>query len=299
MSRRPRIPSLTDSYVYPQYLRQLIDAQIDQLPQAAGVYTFHGDDEHLPLYIGKSVNIRARVLSHLRTEGEMRMLAMTRRISHIRTSGEIGALLLEAKLVKQQQPLFNKRLRRNRHLCAWRINGLDGLGRFPGIPALELVDASRINFAIEPGLYGLYGSRHAAVQAMLTLADDHRLCLSVLGLEQSTKGHPCFRYQIKKCAGACSAHESLGQHHTRLMHALQDVRVSCWPHEGAVALKEMCPIDPSFVQFHVVRNWCYLGSAATLDEAKRLDSVAVGFDGDGYKVLCRPMLQGEVEVIAL
>ena len=291
------MPFPTDSYVYPQHLRRIIDDQIDQLPPSAGVYIFHGDDEHLPLYIGKSVNIRARVLSHLRTARELRMLNMTRRISHIRTAGEIGALLLEAKLIKQQQPLFNKRLRRNQHLCAWRVDGADGRNGVPVGPALELVDASRINFATQPDLYGLYGSRHAAIQAMVALADAHRLCLGVLGLERHTAGQACFRYQINRCAGACGAHESLSEHHSRLMQALQDVRVSCWPYRGAVALKEVCALDPGFVQFHVVRNWCYLGSAATLEAASGLDSVDTGFDGDGYKVLCKPMLQSEVAVI--
>lgn len=44
-----------------------------------GVYQFHGESETLPLYIGKSVNIRSRVLSHLRTADEASML---RRATH-------------------------------------------------------------------------------------------------------------------------------------------------------------------------------------------------------------------------
>jgi excinuclease Cho len=68
------------------------------------------------LYIGKSVDLRSRVLSHLRTVDEARMLRQTLRISHIRTAGEIGALLLEASMIKQQQPLHNKKLRRSRQL---------------------------------------------------------------------------------------------------------------------------------------------------------------------------------------
>lgn len=31
--------------------------------------------------------------------------------------GDLGALLLEAQMIKTQQPLFNKRLRKNRQLC--------------------------------------------------------------------------------------------------------------------------------------------------------------------------------------
>jgi uncharacterized heparinase superfamily protein len=47
---------------YPQHLRPSLDA----MPQAPGVYTFHGQEGDLPLYIGKSVALRSRILSHLR-----------------------------------------------------------------------------------------------------------------------------------------------------------------------------------------------------------------------------------------
>jgi excinuclease Cho len=50
---------------------------------------------------------------------------------------------------------------------------------------------------------------------------------------------------------------------------------------------------------HVVRNWCYLGSAASIKEAKQLSTVAAGFDADGYKILVRPMLTGVVPVVEL
>lgn len=60
-------------------------------------------------------------MAHLRTANEAAMLRQAKRISWICTAGEIGALLLEARLIKEQQPLFNKRLRRNRQLCALQL----------------------------------------------------------------------------------------------------------------------------------------------------------------------------------
>lgn len=105
-------------YEYPEHLRSFLN----DLPTRPGVYLFHGESDTMPLYIGKSVNIRSRVLSHLRTPDEAAMLRQSRRISWICTAGEIGALLLEARLIKEQQPLFNKRLRRNRQLCALQLN---------------------------------------------------------------------------------------------------------------------------------------------------------------------------------
>jgi len=100
---------------YP-HLRELASA----LPNAPGVYFFYGAST-LPLYIGKSVNIRTRVLSHLRAADEARMLQQTQRFSYQLTAGEMGALLLEAQLIKQHQPLYNHKLRRNRQLCLLQL----------------------------------------------------------------------------------------------------------------------------------------------------------------------------------
>ena len=43
-------------YEYPEHLRPWLEA----LPRQPGVYLFHGESDTLPLYIGKSVNIRSR-----------------------------------------------------------------------------------------------------------------------------------------------------------------------------------------------------------------------------------------------
>ncbi len=50
-------------YEYPEHLRSFLN----DLPTRPGVYLFHGESDTMPLYIGKSINIRSRVLSHLRT----------------------------------------------------------------------------------------------------------------------------------------------------------------------------------------------------------------------------------------
>ena len=292
-------------FQYPEHLR----AQAAAAPAAPGVYTFHGQQGGLPLYIGKSVNLRARLLSHLRNPDEDRMLRQTSRISFLRTAGEIGALLLEAQQIKQQQPLFNQKLRRNKQLCALR---LDAAGR------PEVVGSKDIDFALTPELFGLYASRHAALEGLRALADEHRLCYRLLGLEKPAGGRGCFRSMLRQCAGACCGHESEADHHARLLAALEGLRIACWPHAGAIGLVERWPADPArsvtgaagsrpesaepeaaMLQIHVVRNWCYLGSVASPEQARALGQVAAGFDADGYKILCRPLLCGQLESLAL
>jgi excinuclease Cho len=157
-------------YEYPEHLR-------DSLLDMPGVYIFYAAEGTLPLYIGKSVNLRSRLLSHMRNADEARILRQAARISHIRTAGEIGALLLEAQLIKQQQPLYNQKLRRNRQLCALRLR--------EGVP--EVVYYRDMNFATEPDLYGLYGSRTSALQGLRELADMHKLCYGAIGLEKTVQ----------------------------------------------------------------------------------------------------------------
>jgi excinuclease Cho len=272
-------------YDYPEHLRESVEV----LPPLPGVYIFHGEPtDTLPLYIGKSVNLRARVLAHLRNPDEARLLRQTRRITHRRTAGEVGALLLEASLIKQQQPLYNQKLRRSRQLCAWRLD-------FTGRP--ELVDARTHNFATTPELFGLYGSRHAALDGLRDLADLHKLCYGALGLERLAPGRACFRAALHHCAGVCRGDETLAAHQARLREVLETLRVACWPHAGAIGLRE-CDAQ-GLEQIHVIRNWCYLGSADTLTAARALDRSAAGFDADGYKILCRPLLSATADLLPL
>jgi len=270
-------------YTYPDHLR----AAIADMPAAPGIYVFHGDNDALPLYIGKSINLRSRVLSHLRNPAEKRLLRQTRRISYQRTAGEIGALLLEAQLIKERYPLLNKRLRRKGRLCSLRLDDR-------ALP--EIVYAQDVDFAREPRLFGLFTSRIAAQQTLRTLADEHRLCLGALGLEKLPRGRACFRALLHKCGGVCRGDETSDAHQARLQAALAQHALACWPYPGAIGVLEQ---DEERVQIHVVHNWCYLGTVDTLEAARALDSVAAGFDADSYKILCRPVLSGQARIIAL
>jgi excinuclease Cho len=186
--------------------------QVFDLPRAPGVYVFHGDG-NLPLYIGKSIDIRSRVQSHLRNPDEARMLAQTRRIEAIETAGEIGALLLESHQIKTQSPLYNQRLRRSKKLCSLQlVRKNDGW-------QTAVVDDQTVAFGQTPQLYVLFSSRHSVRQKLQSLAQQHRLCLQMLGLEK-TNPRGCFGWQIRQCAGACTGHEPRTAHDDRLLQAL-------------------------------------------------------------------------------
>ena len=95
------------------------EAQVASLPTTSGVYLLkdlHGQ----VVYVGKSVNVRQRVRTHLRPSGTARSGAqprLRRRLPHIadveaiETKSELEALLLESKLVKRYLPEANSLLR--------------------------------------------------------------------------------------------------------------------------------------------------------------------------------------------
>ncbi len=77
---------------------------VKDIPQTPGVYMFLGKND-TPLYIGKAVNLRSRVLSHIR--GGARFLDEEFDIKIHETESEIEALILEARLIKEQKPRYN------------------------------------------------------------------------------------------------------------------------------------------------------------------------------------------------
>lgn len=269
-------------YHYPHRLKPLLD----KAPALPGVYIFYGESATLPLYVGKSINLRARMLSHFRTIEEAEMLRQTVRLDWIVTAGELGALLLEAQMIKAHQPLFNKRLRKNRQLCSLYLHE----------DKLDIVYARDVDFSKHDALYGLYRHRSAALEYLKKIADRERLCHGLLGLEKLPHHRPCFRAALARCAGACCGKESKAQHHLRLVAALEKLKVVCWPWQGAVGLVEKAAHQ---TQIHVVDNWFYLGSAATLPQARQLFRTSSNFDHDGYKILCRPLLSGRYSVVDL
>ena len=256
------------------------------LPRTSGVYLFQGDGA-LPLYIGKSVDIKSRVLSHLRTPEEAGMLARTRRVDVIETAGEIGALLLESHLIKQLSPLFNVRLRRVRSLRSIQLHqtaaGLEPrLGDFKG----SEVYFKDQTLTPSTNVFGLFASKHAAQKKLRELARTHSLCLGLLGLER-TGPRGCFGVQIRTCRGACIGREPRVEHDERLLNALTATQIHAWPYRGAIELVEE---REGWVQRHRVENWRHLGTSCSRNEGARFGIQPPEFDLDSYKILVKPIL---------
>ena len=96
-------------------LPPLLETPVADMPDTPGVYLFYGDAP-APLYIGKSVNLRSRVLAHFQSASKLvrdqRIAQAVHRVEWRETAGELGARLLEAQLVRQLKPTLNRKPRR-------------------------------------------------------------------------------------------------------------------------------------------------------------------------------------------
>ena len=266
-----------------------LETDVSTIPDTPGVYFFYGEGQ-LPLYVGKSINIRTRVMSHFQSAAkvarEMRILTEIRRVEWRETAGELGALLMESRLVKELQPVYNRKLRREGALCAWRLSD-DANER----PLLKLVNLSDMDSAEMGAMYGVYRSKRQATDALRTLCDMHGLCPQALGLE-SGKG-ACFAHQIGKCKGVCAQRETTALHHVRLKLALTDQRLQAWPHSGRIGIREHH--GPSGrTDIHVFDQWCHI---ATVHDEDGLNDAcesrhALAFDLDTYKMLVGRLIKG-------
>ena len=269
---------------------------LDGIPDTPGVYLFYGLNAH-PIYIGKSAQLRTRILSHFSADHanaqDEKLSREVCRIEWEETAGEVGALLREAALVKQRLPSHNIALRRRQNQVLVKL--VDGRPKF--VPALKVpLDAL-------PHHHGPFSSRPSARAHLLALAREHALCLKTLGLERASKGAPdapCFAWQLRRCQGACTGAEDRSAHAQRVAELLAAARIAPWPFDGAVALVER-RADGLRDDLHVIDRWCHLGSVRTLDAALALarSDIARVFEPDVYRIVRSALGKAAVEVVPL
>lgn len=184
---------------------------IDELPESTGVYFLRNKEESL-IYVGKSKNIRKRIMQHLSNDRRKKGMKMANSIHHIsyeHTGSELVALLLESAEIKRHKPLFNVAQKRSRMQY--------------GIYATENAQGY-IAFSIEPLDYGDFPvvtaySRDEADRILRAMTDRYKLCQKINGMYGGTSS--CFHYQIKECQGACVGKETPEAYNMRAEQAAQ------------------------------------------------------------------------------
>jgi DNA polymerase-3 subunit epsilon len=265
----------------PSIPSQIDRSQVEALPEGPGVYIFE-DAEGTPLYVGKSINVQRRVMSHFAADyerGAEQKLAQTVRVLRgIATHGELSALLLESDMVKELQPLYNRKLRQKELMTI-----VTQVETPEGYASVAMADTREI--APEEGLrlLAMYTTLGRARLSLHALVARFRLCPKLMGLEKTRRA--CFASQLGKCAGACDGREAPEDYNERFAAAFERQRVASWPYAGPVLVRELHPGVVGSAGF-VVDNWCLMarlkeledGTVETAPEAHR-------FDLDRYRII--------------
>lgn len=173
-----------------------LNTQADQLPTSAGVYLFR-DSRNEVLYVGKAVNLRARVRQYLQGHDERFMVrflvAAAARVDTVPVANEKEALILENSLIKQHQPRYNIKLRDDKNFLHLRVDP-----RAPW-PRFTLVRRPRDDGA------RYFGPYHSATHARRTLAFlsksfPLRTCTDAV---LRSRRRPCLLHQMHRCIAPC------------------------------------------------------------------------------------------------
>lgn len=91
-------------------MQKTIKSQINNLPDSPGIYLYFDNSGKL-LYVGKSVSLKKRVSSYFQNKNlgpkTTLLVSKIKKIDYIKVFSEFEALLLEAQLIRQNQPFFN------------------------------------------------------------------------------------------------------------------------------------------------------------------------------------------------
>jgi len=188
---------------------------IQKLPEECGTYYFFDDSQQL-LYIGKSKDIRHRVLSHLGNITTKRAMELKQRIHSISyelTGSELIALLKESKEIKEQKPRYNRAQKRTSSY--W--------GLYPGKDEYGYITFALKKISDTPhDPVTSFNNKKEAREALTKMVGKNWLCQKLSGLYQTDGA--CFHHSIRQCNGACIQGEAVSAYNKRaeaLLDSLQ------------------------------------------------------------------------------
>ncbi|MBM77095.1 MAG: DNA polymerase III subunit epsilon [Crocinitomicaceae bacterium] len=182
------------------------EKELDKLPNKIGVYYFWNEQKEI-IYIGKSINIKDRVLSHFRDDKkkEIKMCQQVKNITYELTGSDLIAQLKESDEIKKHNPIFNIRQRRLGETYA-----LTYFTNKNGI--IEL----KINYLkSSTNVIHTYEGLKKGKDHLQNIIEKNQLCPIFCQLEKSQNG--CFNFQIKKCSGICCGNETKEKYNKKVL----------------------------------------------------------------------------------
>jgi DNA polymerase-3 subunit epsilon len=253
----------------------LDSSQINTIESTPGVYIFR-DENKQPIYVGKSINLKKRVMSHFQSmmSKELKISQQVHHIETITTGSELAALILESKLIKELKPIYNRLLRRiSLYAMLIKTETEDGYS------SLTIKSGNVDNDTDLSSVYGIYSNRTKAKQRVDELTRTFQLCPKLMGIEKTNGA--CFSYSLGRCKGACIGEESPGLYNRRFEIALETTKLESWPFEGAVTL----PVNNEGEKV-IIDKWIIQGFQ-NADGELLINDIEPNFDVDEYKIIRR------------
>jgi DNA polymerase-3 subunit epsilon len=185
--------------------------QLEELPEETGIYYFK-DNRGKILYIGKSTNIRQRIISHfsgdMNSERYHELKAKICYIDYELTGNELVALLLESHEIKRWMPPYNSAQRRKKFRY--------GIYREEDEQGYINLNLRLLRLEGEPIV--ATGSRRSGQSILIGIADKHGLCLRKCSLDVSSDA--CVNHYSGLCEGACLGTEDVESYNAKVEQAL-------------------------------------------------------------------------------
>jgi len=176
--------------------------KLDALPAACGVYLMK-DRHDKVIYVGKAVDLRARVRSYFQASGDERVLVphLVPRIADIDwvlVANEKEALILENNLIKQFKPRFNIVLKDDKTFLSIRLD------RREPFPRLEVVRRYREDGARYFGPYSSAGAVRETLRIVNRVFPIRKCPDAVF----RSRTRPCIYHEIGRCVAPCVGYVS-------------------------------------------------------------------------------------------
>ncbi|MEO8087169.1 MAG: exonuclease domain-containing protein [Bacteroidota bacterium] len=188
---------------------------VNNLPEETGVYYLHNERGNI-IYIGKSNNIRKRILSHFAEKENAKSLSMKMDVHSITyevTGSELVALLLESDEIKKHKPRYN-RMQRESHFQWGIFKNVNQDGYFT-------LKAARLKNQDEEPLLTARNSDEAK-EILDAQVEKFNLCQKLCGLYDIK--YACFRYHVNQCNGACICKEHPADYNNRVKQLIRKWR---------------------------------------------------------------------------
>ncbi len=174
--------------------------QLARVPTTPGVYIMRGEKGDV-IYVGKAANLRNRVRSYFGSPSSME--AKTRNLSvaiadfeYVVTHTEQEALHLEAALVKKHQPIYNIRLKDDKHYPYLKVDLNDD---WPRVYITRRVDKDGARYF---GPFANAGSVRRTLDIVNKLFPWRSCTKQITG----TDPRPCLDYYINRCIAPCTSY---------------------------------------------------------------------------------------------